>query len=124
LAGFLVFVFRLPLMKLTTPPLAPKVIQALAKLNVHTVQDVQAMNPCRAFLLLKQLGLSVTKSVFWQLVALGSLKTVQQLAESEREYWERQLREMPPSMTDAHSLQDVLHAFFPLRSFDAEIRQG
>ena len=62
-------------MKLTTPPLAPKVIQALAKLNVHTVQDVQAMNPCRAFLLLKQLGLSVTKSVFWQLVALGSLKT-------------------------------------------------
>ena len=96
MAGFLVFVFRLPLMKLTTPPLAPKVIQALAKLNVHTVQDVQAMNPCRAFLLLKQLGLSVTKSVFWQLVALGSLNTVQQLAESEREYWERQLREMPP----------------------------
>ena len=78
MAGFLVFVFRLPFMKLTTPPLAPKVIQALARLNVHTVQDVQAMNPCRGFLLLKQSGLSVTRSVFWQLVAVGSLKTVRQ----------------------------------------------
>ncbi len=83
-------------MKLTTPPLAPTVIQALAQLNVHTAQDVQAMNPCRAFLLLKQLGLSVTQSVFWQLVALGSLKTVQQLSAQERAYWEQQLREMPP----------------------------
>ena len=96
MAGFLVFVFRLPVMKLTTPPLAPKVIQALAQLNVHTAQDVQAMNPCRAFLLLKQLGLSVTQSVFWQLVALGGLKTVQQLSAQERAYWEQQLREMPP----------------------------
>ena len=96
MAGFLVFVFRLPFMKLTTPPLASKVIQALAQLNVHTVQDVQAMNPCRTFLLLKQVGLGVTQSVFWQLVALGSLKTVQQLSPQEREYWAQQLRETPP----------------------------
>lgn len=96
MAGFLVFVFRLPFMKLTTPPLAPKVIQVLARLNVHTVQDVQAMNPCRVFLLLKQSGLSVTRSVFWQLVAVGSLKTVRQLSQQEREYWMQQLRQMPP----------------------------
>ena len=43
-------------MKLTTPPLAPKVIQALAQLNVHTVRDVQAMNPCRAFFAVETIG--------------------------------------------------------------------
>ncbi|MDK4687919.1 tRNA adenosine(34) deaminase TadA [Kingella negevensis] len=83
-------------MKLTTPPLSPKVIAQLADLNIHTLADLQATNPCYAFLLLKQSGLSVTKSVFWQLVALCSLKNVQDLSEQERQFWEQQLHEMPP----------------------------
>lgn len=83
-------------MKLTTPPLSPKVIAQLVDLNIHTLADLQATNPCYAFLLLKQSGLSVTKSVFWQLVALYSLKSVQDLSEQERQFWEQQLHEMPP----------------------------
>ncbi|MCG7656545.1 tRNA adenosine(34) deaminase TadA [Wielerella bovis] len=83
-------------MKLTTPPLAPKVIDALANLQIHCVQDLQAVNPCRAFLLLKKSGLSVTQSVFWQLVALCSLKTVWDLTTEQREYWLQQLHNTPP----------------------------
>ena len=83
-------------MNLTTPPLAPKVIAALAALNILTRQDLQNMNPCQAFLLLKKGGLSVTKSVFWQLVAVCCLKNVSDLSVSEREYWQQQLQQMPP----------------------------
>ncbi|ULJ69868.1 tRNA adenosine(34) deaminase TadA [Wielerella bovis] len=83
-------------MKLTTPPLAPKVIDALANLQIHCVRDLQKINPCRAFLLLKKSGLSVTQSVFWQLVALCSLKTVQDLTAKQRAYWLQQLRNTPP----------------------------
>lgn len=83
-------------MNLTTPPLAPKVIDALNKLNIVRVQDVQAANPCRIFLLLKKSGLSVTKSVFWQLVALNCQKNVSDLDETERVYWLQRLNDMPP----------------------------
>lgn len=81
---------------LTTPPLAPKVIKALQQLDIHTLHDLQQFNPCRAFLLLKKMGLSVTLSVFWQLVALCSLKTPQQLDINERTFWQQQLTQMPP----------------------------
>lgn len=81
---------------LTTPPLAPKVIQALVQCGVFSVSDLQQCNPCRAFLLLKKMGLSVTQSVFWQLVAICCLKTPQELTEKERADWQQQLRQTPP----------------------------
>lgn len=81
---------------LSTPPLAPKVIAALARANIHTRQDLQQANPCRAFLLLKKTGLGVTQSVFWQLVALCSLKTPRDLTQTEKQFWQQQLRDTPP----------------------------
>ena len=81
---------------LTTPPLAPKVVAVLADLQIYTVEDVQAACPCRAFLLLKKSGLSVTLSVFWQLVALSLQKHVSDLSDGERAAWQKKLQEMPP----------------------------
>ena len=81
---------------LTTPPLAPKVVAVLAGLQIYTVEDVQAACPCRVFLLLKKSGLSVTLSVFWQLVALSLQKHVSDLSDGERAAWQKKLQEMPP----------------------------
>ena len=81
---------------LTTPPLAPKVVAVLAGLQIYTVEDVQAACPCRVFLLLKKSGLSVTLSVFWQLVAVSLRKNVSELSDSERTEWQQKLQEMPP----------------------------
>ena len=81
---------------LTTPPLAPKVVAVLAGLQINTVEDVQAACPCRVFLLLKKSGLSVTLSVFWQLVALSLQKNVSELSGGERAAWQQKLQEMPP----------------------------
>ena len=81
---------------LTTPPLAPKVVTVLADLQIYTVEDVQAACPCRVFLLLKKSGLSVTLSVFWQLVALSLQKHVSDLSDGERAAWQKKLQEMPP----------------------------
>ena len=79
-----------------TPPLAPKVIAVLAGLQIYTVEDVQAACPCRVFLLLKKSGLSVTLSVFWQLVAVSLQKHVSDLSDGERAAWQKKLQEMPP----------------------------
>ena len=81
---------------LTTPPLAPKVVAVLAALQIYTVEDVQAACPCRVFLLLKKSGLSVTLSVFWQLVALSLQKHVSDLSDGERAAWQKKLQEIPP----------------------------
>lgn len=98
----------LPETPLSTPPLAPKVIHTLAQCGVFTLADLQVKNPCVAFLLLKDSGLSVTQSVFWQLVALCCLKTVPELSEQEKQFWQNELNNTPPV------------ARFP----DSEIMQG
>lgn len=80
----------------TTPPLAPKVISTLADCGIHSIADLQAVNPCYAFLLLKDSGLTITQSVFWQLVSLCTMKMPHQLTETERNLWQQQLKEYPP----------------------------
>lgn len=94
---------------LSTPPLAPKVVHTLAQCGVLTLADLQAKNPCVAFLLLKDSGLSVTQSVFWQLVALCSLKTVHELSEAEKQFWQTQLRNTPP--VAQFPAQEIMHNF-------------
>lgn len=79
-----------------TLPLAPKVVAALAQCGVQDLADLQRINPCCAFLLLKKTGLTVTQSVFWQLVALCSLKKVSELDEHERTFWLHELKNTPP----------------------------
>lgn len=97
---------------LTTPPLAPKVIATLAECGIRNLQDLQTTNPCHAFLLLKDSGLTVTQSVFWQLVSLCSLTTPQQLTEAERQFWQQQLAQHPPvrRFPDRDTMQNHMQA--------------
>lgn len=81
---------------LTTPPLAPKVILALAKCRILSVEDLQDVGACKAFLLLKQMGLSVTQSVFWQLLGVCENKSKDGFSALERQQWLQQLANMPP----------------------------
>lgn len=81
---------------LTTPPLAPKVIHTLAKCQITSLSALQAMGPCKAFLLLKQTGLTITQSVLWQLIALCEQCTPEDLNEAERQKWLARLANMPP----------------------------
>lgn len=81
-------------MKLTTPPLAPKVVQKLAEWRVYSVQDLRDFDPCRAFLLLKKSGLTVTQTVFWQLVQL--CESARDLLPEQREFWQAKLQQFPP----------------------------
>ena len=83
-------------MKLSTPPLAPKVVSALEKLNIITLADLQRINPCHTFLLLQKTGLGVTRSVFWRLVALNLRKTAAELSDAERVFWQNALDNAPP----------------------------
>ena len=96
--------------KLTTPPFAPKVIELLAQCQILTRQDVQQQSPCVAFLLLKESGLSVTKSVFWQLVAFSLGKTVNTLSDDERVFWGNELTKTPPvaRFPDEKSMQSFM----------------
>lgn len=81
---------------LATPPLAPKVIHILNGQGIQTIADLQTFTPNKAFLLIRNNGLSVTQSVYWQLVALSLLKTPQELNPSERLFWAEQLKNTPP----------------------------
>ena len=49
---------------LTTPPLAPSVVAALAALGIGSVAALRQTGADTAFLLLKAGGLSATRSVF------------------------------------------------------------
>ncbi|QMT31266.1 tRNA adenosine(34) deaminase TadA [Alysiella filiformis] len=81
---------------LSTPPFAPKVAQWLADLGIAHADDVRQINPCRAFLLLKQHANGITQTVFWQLVALVEGCSVAQLSPQQRVFWQTQLRDCPP----------------------------
>lgn len=71
-------------------------VQLLAQLGLQTVDDLRDFSPCRAFLLLKKAKLSVTQSVFWQLVALCENRQPENLSDSQRADWQEKLRMYPP----------------------------
>lgn len=83
-------------MQLSTPPLAPQVIDALAKLHIHTQADLCSFDPCHAFLLLKKSLRGITQSVFWQLVALCEHTQPNHLSSTQRTYWQQRLHNFPP----------------------------
>lgn len=83
-------------MKLTTPPFAPKIVNALLELGIADRESLCAIDPCHAFLLLKQKVGGVTQSVFWQLVGVVAQCPAQQLTAEQREYWQQKLQQYPP----------------------------
>ncbi len=83
-------------MPLTTPPLAPKTVQALRQLGIATLADLQAIGAAKAFLLLKASGLTLTRSTLWQLAALLQNTHPQALSESEKAALLEAVRTHPP----------------------------
>ena len=103
-------------MDLTTPPLAPKVVATLATFNIRTIEDLQETNPC---LLLKKSGLSITQSVFWQLVGLCCQQIPNDLDALEREKWLLELQNTPP--VAIFPSQDTMQCYMKLALEQAKI---
>lgn len=80
----------------TTPPFAPKIVNALHELGIADRETLCEFNPCHAFLLLKQKVTGITQSVFWQLVAVAEQSTVHELTTAQRAFWQQQLQQYPP----------------------------
>ncbi|WP_416190809.1 tRNA adenosine(34) deaminase TadA [Neisseria sp. CCUG12390] len=83
-------------MKLTTLPLAPKTVAALAQLGIETLADLRETGSVKAFLLLKAAGLTVTQSTLWQFEALLSGINAADLDESRKSGLLRQVKNHPP----------------------------
>ncbi|MDO4433558.1 MAG: tRNA adenosine(34) deaminase TadA [Alysiella sp.] len=81
---------------LSTPPFAPKIAQTLASLGIANADDVRQINPCHAFLLLKQSLHGVTQSAFWQLVGIAENIAPHTLSPEQRAFWLAKLRNYPP----------------------------
>ncbi|MDO5059155.1 MAG: tRNA-specific adenosine deaminase [Neisseria sp.] len=81
---------------LTTPPFAPKTVQALAELGIHTIADIRQTGAVKTFLLLKAAGHTVTRSVLWQLHAVAQGKTVGEVDEQEKAELNSALKQHPP----------------------------
>lgn len=81
---------------LSTPPLSPSVCLTLAQLNIHTLADLKNTGAVKAFALLKACGLTVTKSVLWQLAALCLNISPQQLSTSDKQQLQDALKQLPP----------------------------
>lgn len=84
------------MMKLSTPPFAPKVVQTLHNCGINDLKDLRAKGACYAFLLLKASGLTVTESVFRQLVCACENCLPEDLDEITWQMWRQKLKQHPP----------------------------
>lgn len=87
---------RQPENMFTTPPFAPSVVRALYELGIVNRVQLCEIDPCHAFLLLKQKVLGITQSVFWQLVSEVEQCAVDELSSEQRQIWQQKLQQYPP----------------------------
>ncbi len=71
-------------MPLSSPPLPPKVVTTLAELGITTRAHLLNTGIIPAFLLLKASGMTVTRSVLWQLWAVSCRRPVHELTEAQK----------------------------------------
>lgn len=81
---------------LSTPPLAPKIIQALHKEGINSRADLIEVGVVSAFLRLKAQGLTLTLSVLWSLAAASQNTTPNQIDAEQRTELKRLLKLHPP----------------------------
>ncbi|MBP6345880.1 MAG: nucleoside deaminase [Neisseriaceae bacterium] len=81
---------------LTTPPLAPKLIQALKQDGVSNRAELIELGAVSAFLCLKAQGLTLTHSALWALAASAKACTPEQINAEERAELLQQLKQHPP----------------------------
>lgn len=81
---------------LTTPPLAPKTVAALHRLDIHTLEELRQTGAVQTFLLLKASGLTLTKSTLWQLESLLDGTPPQEMSQAHKARLLAELKNHPP----------------------------
>ncbi|EMP3044204.1 TPA: nucleoside deaminase [Neisseria meningitidis] len=81
---------------LTTPPLAPKTVAALHRLGIRTLEELRQNGSVKAFLLLKESGLTLTKSTLWQLESLLDGTPPQEMSQAHKARLLAKLKNHPP----------------------------
>ncbi|MBP6115376.1 MAG: tRNA-specific adenosine deaminase [Neisseriaceae bacterium] len=81
---------------LSTPPLAPKLIQALQHEGIHTRADLLQAGAVSAFLRLKAQGHTLTQSALWALAAAAEGCMPAQIDARQRTELLSQLKQHPP----------------------------
>lgn len=107
------------MMELTTPPLSPKVVQILSQNGIMTLEDLKKIGACAAFLLLKKSHLSVTQSVFKQLVLLEENKKYEELDDELWQQWQNKLKSHPPVACFPRA--EEMHHFMRLALKEAQL---
>lgn len=83
-------------MQLTTPPLAKTVIKTLHELNITTTQQLAHFGIAPTFLLLKEAGLTITRSTLWQLWAAANQRTLYQITDEIKKQLLETVKNHPP----------------------------
>ncbi|WP_308185379.1 tRNA adenosine(34) deaminase TadA [Neisseria polysaccharea] len=81
---------------LTTPPLAPKTVAALHRLDIHTLEELRQTGAVQTFLLLKASSLTLTKSTLWQLESLLDGTPPQEMSQAHKARLLAELKNHPP----------------------------
>lgn len=81
---------------LSTPPFAPKIVDALRELGMDNRDALCEWNPSHAFLLLQQKMQGITQSVFWHLVGVVEQCAAHELTAEQRAFWQHHLQQHPP----------------------------
>jgi len=81
---------------LSTPPLAPKLIQALQREGIHSRADLKHAGVVSVFLRLKAQGHTLTHSALWALAAAAEDTTVQNIDNAARAQLLQTLKQHPP----------------------------
>ena len=109
---------------LSTPPLSPSVVRALHSLNIRTLADVKALGAPHCFALLKASGLTITKSVLWQLGALVWHTNAQQLSPEQKQDLQAAYQALPPVHLAPSSAEQHTYMQAALEQAQAAALQG
>lgn len=104
---------------LTTPPLAPKLIQALQQMGIHSRADLVSAGVVGVFLGLKTAGHTLTHSALWALAAVAQNTSVQQLDATARAALLHTLKNHPPVAPTPSAAEMAL--FLGLAQEEAEL---
>lgn len=97
--------------RLSTPPLSPNIIKALNQLGITTQTDLKQFGSVKAFLLLKEQGLTITLSSLWALEAAILVIAPNKLTPTQKQVLQAALKTHPPVSVfpDQEIMQDFMY---------------
>lgn len=99
------------MIRLSTPPLSPNIIKALNQLDINTQADLQRTSSVKAFLLLKEQGLTITLATLWALEASILNIAPNQLSPTQKQTLQAALKNHSPVAVfpSAEIMQDFMY---------------